>query len=50
MDFTEHFPIWDKLSKDQQEILAQAAVPRKVTKGTILHNGANTCIGLLPDS
>ena len=47
MDFTEHFPIWDKLSKEQQEILAQTTVPRKVTKGTILHNGATTCIGLL---
>lgn len=47
MNFTEHFPVWDKLTKEQQEILSRAAVPRKVKKGTILHNGSNTCIGLL---
>lgn len=47
MNFTEHFPIWDKLTREQQELLLQSAVPRKVKKGTILHNGSNTCIGLL---
>lgn len=47
MNFTEHFPIWDKLTREQQELLLQSAVPRRVKKGTILHNGSNTCIGLL---
>lgn len=47
MKISEHFPIWDKLTKEQQELLAQASILRTVKKGTILHNGSADCIGLL---
>lgn len=47
MDFQEFFPIWDKLTTDQQERLSSAVTPYQAKKGTILHNGDIECIGLL---
>lgn len=47
MDFKSYFPIWDKLTKDQQERLAGAVTPYKAKKGDVLHNGDIDCIGLL---
>ncbi len=47
MDLASCFPIWDKLTKDQQERLASAAELRRVKKGTVLHNGSMDCLGLL---
>ena len=47
MDFREFFPIWDKLTADQQERLSSAVTPYQAKKGTILHNGDIDCIGLL---
>lgn len=47
MDFSEYFPIWDKLTDSQRRQLSGAAELRSVKKGTILHNGALDCLGLL---
>ena len=47
MDFQSYFPIWDKLTKEQQERLANAVTPHKAKSGTVLHNGDIDCIGLL---
>lgn len=47
MDFSEYFPIWDKLTQSQQQKLSGAAEFRSVKRGTILHNGALDCLGLL---
>ena len=47
MDFQEFFPIWDKLTANQQERLSSAVTPYQAKKGTILHNGDIDCIGLL---
>ena len=47
MDFQKYFPIWDKLTKDQQERLQNAVTPYEGKKGTVLHNGDIDCIGLL---
>ena len=47
MDFSEYFPIWDKLTPQQQERLSQGAVLRRAKKGAILHNGTMDCLGLL---
>lgn len=47
MDFKSYFPIWDKLTKEQQERLAGAVTPYKAKKGDVLHNGDIDCIGLL---
>lgn len=38
MDFSSYFPIWNKLTPTQQQILEQNAVLRKVDKGTVIHN------------
>lgn len=47
MDFREYFPIWDKLTKDQQERLSGSVTPYQAKKGDVLHNGDIDCIGLL---
>ena len=47
MDFANYFPIWDKLTTQQQERLTSASEFRKVKKGTVLHNGSLDCLGLL---
>ena len=38
MDFSSYFPIWNKLTPTQQQILERNAVLRKVDKGTVIHN------------
>ncbi len=47
MDFANYFPVWDKLTAPQQRQLAEMAEFRSVKKGTVLHNGSLTCLGLL---
>ena len=47
MDFANYFPIWDKLTPEQQMRIRNATEFRKVKKGTVLHNGSMDCLGLL---
>lgn len=47
MDFASYYPIWNKLTPDQQAMLRDSAVLRRVKKGEILHNGSVVCTGLL---
>lgn len=47
MEFAEYFPVWDKLTPAQQQVLAENAVLRTVPKGTVVHNGSADCIGFL---
>ena len=47
MEFKDHFPIWNKLTPDQQKALDASVVSRKVKKGTIIHNGSLECTGIL---
>jgi len=47
MDFQDCFPIWDKLTKTQQDLVLNSVIPRKISKGTIVHNGNLECTGLL---
>ncbi len=47
MDFAEYFPIWDKLTPEQQQRMRSASEFRAVKKGTVLHNGSLDCLGLL---
>ena len=47
MDFQNCFPIWDKLTKTQQDLVLNSVIPRKISKGTIVHNGNLECTGLL---
>lgn len=46
MDFKECFPIWDKLTKEQQDKISKAVAHRHIEKGTVLYNGLD-CTGLL---
>ena len=47
MDFASCFPIWNKLSADQQQRLQSVSELRKVKKGTVLHDGSPECLGML---
>ena len=47
MDFSQYFPIWNKLTDDQRQRISQRVVRREVKKGTLLHDGSNECTGLL---
>ncbi|MBO5891905.1 MAG: Crp/Fnr family transcriptional regulator [Oscillospiraceae bacterium] len=47
MALSEYFPIYDKLTKQEQELLCNHATKRTVPAGTLLHNGDATCMGIL---
>ena len=47
MDFSTHFHIWDKLTPAQQKTISQTSFQRSVSKGTVLHNGSVSCLGML---
>ena len=47
MEFTEYFPIWDKMTRDHQNRIAQVIDFQKIKKGTIIHDGSPDCLGML---
>ena len=47
MDFAKYFPIWDKLTADQQARILDVSHPLKAKAGTVLHDGTMECLGLL---
>ena len=47
MSLAEYFPVLAKLRPEEQRRLLDAAVLRRVPKGTLLHNGSEDCLGLL---
>ena len=47
MDFSQYFPVWDKLTKAQQQHLLSVSHPLQAKAGTVLHNGSMDCLGLL---
>lgn len=47
MGLCNYFPIWDKMTPQEQKMLEEAAFLRAAPSGTILHNGSNDCVGLL---
>ncbi|MBR2131327.1 MAG: Crp/Fnr family transcriptional regulator [Oscillospiraceae bacterium] len=47
MSFSEYFPIWDKLTTEQQQRISSTTEFRKVKKGMLLHDGSQNCLGLL---
>lgn len=46
MEFQDYFPIWNKLSEDEQKLLLDSLLSRTAKKGTVIHNGSNDCTGL----
>ncbi len=47
MNYSDYFPMWDKLTAQQQKMLTGYAMARSVKKGTVIHNGHLDCMGLL---
>ena len=46
MSIANYFPIWDKLTAEQQSRIADLADFRQVSAGTVLHDGGPNCLGL----
>lgn len=47
MDVSEYFPVWDKLSSVQQDLLSRHAVTRSAEAGSLIQGGTQECTGLL---
>ena len=47
MDFANYFPIWNKMTPSQQDLLTSAAERLQAKGGTVVHNGSLDCLGLL---
>lgn len=47
MSLSHYFPIWNKLTAQQQERILSVAEFRTVPSGTVLHDGSPNCLGLL---
>lgn len=47
MAFQDNFPVWNKLTKPQQDRILAGLVTKTFKKGTIIHNGSANCTGLL---
>ena len=47
MSFPDYFPIWNKLSADQQNRILSVTDFQKVKSGTVLHDGSPECLGML---
>lgn len=46
MGIANYFPIWDKLNESEKRTLEESAQIRNVSKGTLLVNGHEDCVGL----
>ena len=47
MGFENYLPIWNKLTQEQQRILAELVEFRTVKKGTHIHDNSAECLGLV---
>ena len=47
MEFSEYFPVWDKLTPDQQQRIADVIEFRTVKKGVHIHDSSAECLGLV---
>ena len=45
MDFSNYFPIWNKLTPAHQQRLTDSAELLKAKGGTVVHNGSMDCLG-----
>lgn len=45
MEFQSCFPIWEKLTADQQRRILDSLAFRQVKTGTVIHNGSADCSG-----
>ena len=47
MEFSQCFPIWNKLTADQQERLRNVTDLQFIRQGTVVHDGSPECKGML---
>jgi len=47
MDISNYFPIWNKLTADQQKRIRDLADLHRAKAGTVLHDGSANCLGML---
>ena len=47
MSLQAYFPIWNRLTRDQQERIGEVSGAVKVSAGTILHDGSPECMGMI---
>lgn len=47
MNFSDFFPVFNKLETAEQSALLHSAALRKINKGTLIHSGSGDCLGLL---
>ena len=47
MEFKSYFPIWNKLTPDQQQRIMEVVEFRRVDKGTHIHDSSADCLGLV---
>ena len=47
MEFSHYFPIWNKLTPDQQRRLRDVTDLQKIPKGTVVHDGSPECKGMV---
>ncbi|MBQ7885321.1 MAG: Crp/Fnr family transcriptional regulator [Clostridia bacterium] len=47
MNYSQYFPIWNKLTAEQQEHILSVSEFRQVKAGAILHDGSPECMGLI---
>lgn len=47
MNYLTYIPVWNKMTKEQQDALMRTANYKKYRKGDILHNGSTECTGLI---
>ena len=47
MEFSECFPIWNKLTREQQERLRSVTDLQRISAGTVVHDGSPECKGMV---
>ena len=46
MEFSSYFPVWDRLTDAQRDLIRRTISHQTVKKGTVIHNGSADCAGL----
>lgn len=47
MEFEKLFPVWQRLTPAQQQMISSSVISRTLGKGAVLHNGSVDCAGLV---
>ena len=47
MAYEAYFPVWDQLTDAHRALIEEYMIPQSVKKGTMLHQGSLTCMGLV---